>query len=131
MNANELRYGNYIQRITPDSKEYIQVEKISKHFINGLGVSAYLPIPLIEEWLLKFGFEFYKPLSHYRLVYNDVWYQINHKDGVFMFSFVNLNYFESNYMPPKQIEYVHKLQNLFYELENKELWNITTQLKLV
>lgn len=80
------------------------------------------PIPLTEEWLINLGFEYYKVLSHYRIVLEDVWYQVKiNEEGKFLFSFTNLNYDEANHMPPKFIKYVHQLQNLYFALAGNEL----------
>ena len=74
------------------------------------------------KWLYDLGFEFYEVLSHYRIVINDVWYQIKITEkGDFIFSFTNLNYDEVNHMPPKRISFVDELQNLFFFLSGSEL----------
>lgn len=80
------------------------------------------PIPLTEDLLLKLGFEYYYVLGKYRFVIEDVWYMITlTEDGKFLFSFINLNYDEVFHMPPKVIESVNELQNLFYALSKKDL----------
>jgi hypothetical protein len=79
-------------------------------------------IELSIKWLFDLGFEFYEVLSHYRIVINDVWYQIKMTETEgFIFSFTNLNYDEVNHMPPKKISFVDELQNLFFFLSDFEL----------
>ena len=129
VHANELRIGNLMERdgnilevirITKDGIiNYKLVKKSQGMRVNNGNV---IPISLTKEWLLRLGFEWYELLRHYRIVINDVWYQIKiDKDSGFIFSFINLNWDESQQMPPKIIKYVHKLQNLFFELSGKEL----------
>ena len=112
LRASELRIGNYVQLNTNitqvDVIDYNQI--IATEF--GLIELKYIkPIPLTEEWLLKFGFE----------TDNIEWWNgiISigiYKDGLF-------------YCPTgkislrigKEIQYVHQLQNLYFALTGKEL----------
>lgn len=63
------------------------------------------PIPITEEWLLKFGFE------------KDNMYWID--DTNIGFTFYKNGKIEWN--QPKHIKYVHELQNLYFALTGKEL----------
>lgn len=113
MKANELRIGSYV---------YFKDEVLFFEFESGWNFQYIKPIPLTEDWLLKLGFEYYAPLSHYRIVINDIWYKVKITfDGQFLFSFINLNYDEVNHMPPKYIGTVHQLQNLYFSLTGEEL----------
>lgn len=109
MEAKELRIGNYIN---VDSIPYEQVTQI---FTDGVVTEAYEivnswndiePIPLTEEWLLKFGFEkdTYNnefELGEYTLYkYPDEWALS-----------VDFNNVEVAF-----IHYVHQLQNLYHAL---------------
>lgn len=104
--ANELRIGNLVI----DSKNYrITILSISKkgmcsgYFpeLNDYGteeIKLLKPIPLTEEWLVKFGFE--KALDHEGFIKN------------------GLSFFEgflSNEQKHK-LQYVHQLQNLYFAL---------------
>jgi hypothetical protein len=113
MKANELRIGSWYdyngkpKQVTPNTIEEVWIAE--KTWCK--------PIPITEEWLLKFGFEkkegcinnIYfilagKILIQYDLVYNIV-------DFV---KRVNFNVFIS-------IKYVHQLQNLYFALTGEEL----------
>lgn len=70
---NEIRIGNWIQW-EDDSNEQIQVNEIThitgedysatNYFFNG-GLSLdFIPIPLTEEWLIKFGFTKHSHYEH-------------------------------------------------------------------
>ena len=133
----ELRIGNYVfidkallNELADDlgeiiESEYFKVSLIDRMFcnviINGKEVEFQLvdlnPIPLTEEWLIKFGFSqvfitdpqepgaeskywkgYFKIISHsgesFSLYYND---------------------------KPVNIKYIHQLQNLYFALTGKEL----------
>lgn len=122
MKASELRIGNKIRFIDiPDCEAEVnailQYEKVVLgNDINHVkdetwGLDALEPIPLTEEWLLKFGF-----------------YKAGESDGVKWF---NLNddwelelgeeifFWVEDY--PAEVKYVHSLQNLYFALTGTEL----------
>lgn len=71
------------------------------------------PIPLTEEWLLKFGFE--KQDNNWKTL------NLNFATiGWERLAGITLSFeMESIYLP--HIEYVHQLQNLYFALTNEEL----------
>ena len=126
MEAKELRIGNLVY----DYKEDVYlIEGIDLHLTNLHDVKI-KPIPLTEEWLLKFylkdeGIEkFNSPFYSYRsefpkgtsylmpdycdlVIENDRYYYVIGKGGEEVFY--------------KEIKYVHQLQNLYFALTNNEL----------
>lgn len=92
MKANELRIGNYIQ--APSGKCIPLIDGLSIDFIKN-----YKPIPLTEEWLLKFNFKEVKK-DQWRFVNRLV---IKRNDSFF------------DYASEVELKYVHKLQNFFFE----------------
>jgi len=114
MNANELRIGNWIQHKKGDILQ-MNIYHLSD-IIGGTEISEqrhqYNPIPLTQEWLLKFGFE--KDEDEEGTWYN----QIALYEGNECFNY-NASFFEhDNFV---SIEYVHQLQNLYYALTGLEL----------
>lgn len=119
MKATELRIGNLISF----EKEYYTISGISQAFTdepfdvelkndNGMfesiDIEEVSPIPLTEEWLLKFGFE--KAYSCY------------HKQTKIGKEIIlNKNYFLMDIDFPVCVDEVHKLQNLFFALTGEEL----------
>ena len=114
MKASELRIGN---------KFYLpngEIGTISYHEIRLLIVAMekpnYNPIPLTEEWLIKFGFEKSKVSSQFDKekltiqVSNEL---ERHKKGRV--------YFNSWAILEESIKYVHQLQNLYFSLTGEEL----------
>ena len=111
MKANELRIGNYyvdIDNKLSSISGYELHQFTIKENTDNLGVMEYQPIPLTEEWLLKFGFD--------RNILN-----ANHNDIIY--------YSENNIaikgilgmVKPSQCIYVHQLQNLYFALTGEEL----------
>lgn len=117
MKASELRIGNLI--VNPHTKEICTVQAIKPKYkqrknqstgeyfyfldvieYEGMNVTLdlFAPIPLTEEWLLKFGFK--------KSIHIDQW----KKRG---FGFIDV----SN----PQCAFVHQLQNLYFALTGEEL----------
>jgi hypothetical protein len=104
MKAEELRIGNYynkngeIEQITPN--DIIEVWESERIWCK--------PIPLTEEWLLKFGFK-----------------KVEGWDDMFYFEIGNFQVYEYNVSGFEfndfDIKHVHQLQNLYYALTNEEL----------
>jgi hypothetical protein len=72
------------------------------------------PIPLTEEWLLKFGFDYYKSNNSYQLDTKlgfSIWGRIISGFNV---------YYESDEIG-ETFKYVHQLQNLIFALTGNEL----------
>ena len=130
MKANELRLGNYVNVPIPEqcpfriddfeclSYEFIKVAQ--KQMINGKEVHPLTwygndlqPIPLTEEWLLKFGFEnlsltpkFDGSKCNFTFYWevDEIVLRENYED-IFI----------------TRISYVHQLQNLYFALTGEEL----------
>ena len=112
-----LKIGNLVSAITCDGSEAVDIvsELIlvddSVFFKTLKGWSKGRPIPLTEEWLLKFGFS----LVSYRFFISG-----GHEVRSSAFMFNRFSYFiGSIYIA--EVEYVHQLQNLYFALTGKEL----------
>jgi hypothetical protein len=117
MKANELRIGNLVSY---DGRVF-EIDTIAKEFptLNtieyGIGVVDWgniEPIPLTEEWLLKFGFE-----SFHKRDFK--------KKGLFITTYfatpqtlVDDDFGNKRVL---ELKYVHQLQNLYFALTNEEL----------
>jgi hypothetical protein len=99
--ANELRIGNCIN----NGKQNIRVSATTFN----TDISQYNPIPLTEEWLLKFGFEVYK-FDHKKNQYRFKDRLIVIRDDLFC-----------DYGTGVIINHVHQLQNLYFCLCGEEL----------
>ena len=110
MKANEFRVGNYLQ----DKEDKIAIiEKLTKdNYQASSGSITTLPlkpIPLTEEWLLKFGFES-KTAS------------VTHVNSYILGKIYLTNGLRSGiHYGDIEIKYVHQLQNLYFALTGKEI----------
>lgn len=133
MKSTELRIGNLIYQYIKDEGFYLNTvdEDTFKSFIyhneDGWDIdeSYYEPIPLTEEWLVKFGFEITTDPEnvHYKLPlvgeFNES-FVINRKVGysVFYVPHVDCN----NYLCfTTQVKSINELQNLVFALTGEEL----------
>jgi len=126
MEAKELRIGNYVNYF---DKTVI----ISKIELSHIGCSdknsimincynqkdAFKPIPLTEEWLLKFGFKDRSRTLKNKMSYGIeigkmeiAWYRLDNK--------TRFQTIENGFIM-KCVTYVHELQNLYFALTNEEL----------
>ena len=122
MKANELRIGNRVDI----SKIVIVRHETLCDFANGF--IDFQPIPLTEEWLLKFGFEkiefnsdtFGHGTEYHLTVKGAGGFIIEYMDD---FSCCLLGSKSDIGVAPNldSCKYVHQLQNLYFALTNEEL----------
>ena len=130
MEANDLRVGNLIldHEADPTVKIHWEVEEVLKdgvRFRDGSCWTAYEavePIPLTEEWLVKFGFDEITNVDNcdfkeYRM-FNKHSFAIQFPCGN------EAHCYAGNY--PIAIKHVHQLQNLYHALTGEELTIKTT-----
>jgi hypothetical protein len=115
MRVSELRFGNWIQ----DGNEFEQITIDHLNCLNS-GRCEYDPIPLTEEWLVKFGLN-----RHHSDYANNVMFIKNEADNL-------LTEFEWGVYPNyvgrgiqinnrKPLKYVHQIQNIYFALIGEEL----------
>jgi len=109
MKVTELRIGNlYFHEPTND---YDEVRKNTFDLIER-NPECYKPIPLTEEWLIKFGFEDNQKVKGVKYI-----------DGVIAIDCIRYGkgwcLANDEYHP--NIKYVHQLQNLYFALTGEEL----------
>ena len=112
MNIKEFRIGNLLQE--NNTKEIIEVLKLSKDelFLSGNFKREWQaePIPLTEEWLLKFGFKSDPYNDQYYL--DDFKIECDKTKGFLDLWVVNCRV---------DLKTVHQLQNIYFALTGKEL----------
>ena len=134
MKANELRIGNYVNYeqtthlitcINIDYSISLWVDKRGEEHLYQHQNNEIKPIPLTEEWLIKFGFKHS----------NKDWYELNDTniyEGTLNIclkqkcSTLTCMSGKNELMLCKPFDYVHQLQNLYFALTGEEL---TTKLK--
>lgn len=125
MTANELRIGNWVEdnAIVIGSK-ITQINNITNEDQSCILLK---PIPLTEEWLLKFGFErdiYHCPENNFDM--KDGWSFLIEDLGIYIkfhedFSFSIYDESDDIGLLIKDPEHVHQLQNLYFALTGEEL----------
>lgn len=114
MDKRELRIGNYV---------YAGKNNFVCRFESFYGMTNfeskpdnYSPIPLTEEWLLKFGFEKDDDVNQYWICS-----ELNHL--IYVYYEKSRSCFAMIYNGSQfcVIQYVHQLQNLYFALTGEEL----------
>ena len=122
MEANELRIGNWVQL------EIMKPYQIEPHhfLLNEDGYSDCLdlsiPIPLTEDWLIKFGFKKKKEAFHIDL--DAGWSYLCLASDFSLCIYGSPHHYENGFYPCFQrdvIKYVHQLQNIYFALTGQEL----------
>jgi hypothetical protein len=133
MKAEELRIGNYIStsymssstlKVTAIHSDRVCFESVTHDFKSNT-ISSYIePIPLTEEWLLKFGFNneykkgwIGKDVKHPNGTTTDFVLSYPERMGIWQDSFA----FEYDSFRFVALESVHQLQNLYFALTGEEL----------
>lgn len=107
MKASELRIGNIVSYGDGELFVDINVFRDLEHY-------KLKPIPLTEEWLVKFGFE--KEYSNY-WSHKKSYFEIDKDNYGLWINSVNGN----EYHHGNGFKHVHQLQNLYFALTGEEL----------
>lgn len=127
MKANNLRIGNWLEfedkTMTVSSIHIDDTIRFKVPYGGSIGcfkLSAHIkPIPLTEEWLLRFGFENYETDKSrvYRLNGFMATYVFNGRfKGKRYLKYHNITFEDFGH-----IQHVHQLQNLYFSLTGEEL----------
>jgi hypothetical protein len=121
--ANELRIGNLIQtkyegivqviNINSEKFDYVDIRKQTYNGIGRYDIKSCTPIPLTEEWLIKFGFK--KPAHSWN---GDI-FHLTEWDEFPLNWAVAMD--KNGAILVLKLKYVHQLQNLYFALTGKEL----------
>lgn len=148
--AKELRIGNFISyngeavpvytvatdepNMQPDPPYIVVLSKNSTHFVNR-GEEDFDPIPLTEEWLLRFGSNEPLRFSNLKMIegngpgdmHGAMVYEfgsdatVYEKNGRWFYELAQSNDDYGTNVFTKEIKKVHHLMNLFFDLNDKEL----------
>lgn len=126
MEANELRLGNLILY----NGKVTEVESVSLFYVNvgihddglQINIEDCSPIPLTEEWLLKFGFTTGDGDYFLKEVIDDlgISYILEEKQ-LHLIYFCDTGGVTDAILIPKEIKYINQLQNLYFALTGEEL----------
>jgi hypothetical protein len=114
--ANELRIGNLISYTIEDDlderkkwSEVSEIDAVDILHLTKFKDKNYKPIPLTEDWLLKFGFE----KSSYYYEIKGIAISLGEDGRTILNGCGEVN--------AKHCVYVHQLQNLYFALTGQEL----------
>jgi len=125
LDVKELRIGNYVDHTPLFNKLTYLVKGINRNYIEGveykfkdndfgihrIETSIIEPIPLTEEWLIKFGFESDPYQDRYILVTDNGEFIVHcNKTKGYLELWIDLS------LRTVDLKTVHQTQNLFYEL---------------
>lgn len=122
MEAKELRIGNLV-----GYKDYaLEVGSLNVHDTE---FKELKPIPLTEEWLLKFGFELCEIVTNENItVFPSIknTFHLYHKDVDHEWFDISVNtrvnkIYTNHTLERIEIKHVHQLQNLYFALTGEEL----------
>ena len=108
MKANELRIGNWIQFRHTETPVRITLGDFVREY-NDEHLEDYEPIPLTEEWLVRFGYVKSKELNYF-------W-----EDNNLTIWFADSGFYIESCIGKLRIKHVHQLQNLYFALTGEEL----------
>jgi hypothetical protein len=121
MNLQELRIGNYVmQRGETTIVESIKFSLNDWQRINELIYKSCTPIPITEEWLLNFEFEWEYIESKNngeieKMLFKDILLMKRHHNNLWVacpYGYI---------ISPNRTLYIHQLQNLYFALTGQEL----------
>jgi hypothetical protein len=123
MKANELRIGNYVYELLVKDNCFvnteIQLHTVGEYVISSVEKGRAMPIPLTEEWLIKFGFESVGLGGNRFVLYNAIDGTSNfviETDGIILYPQIDYDI-----VCWSEFKYVHQLQNLYFALTGEEL----------
>jgi hypothetical protein len=115
----ELRIGDFfeIDLQSPGKRKIKKVEEIGQKQVlledAWCHLNKLIPIPITEEILLECGFKKFQWITEANVFTQDNFNCILDENGVQVFS--------SDYNNLKPVKHLHELQNLYFELKEKEL----------
>jgi hypothetical protein len=114
MKANELRIGNWLNWYSKYHRNGYFDKQLEIDDFTQTDLSSARPIPLTEEWLLKFGFE-----EEYSQLTNIYKYFL--PNTPFGYCQGKFNVFTQTGCFSVETKHVHQLQNLYFALTGEEL----------
>lgn len=103
-----------------DKKVDLQVRR----YINNHGMGDFQPIPLTEDWLIKFGFEIidkFEESSNIKATHKESTLELDYNINGFWVMTTSICTGVGHGLRNGRCEYVHQLQNLIHALTGKEL----------
>lgn len=129
--ASELMIGNLISFegliciINKIDEQGVVVKFQKNNELEWIDLFQFYPIPLTEEWLLKFGFEITKQTKED----NNIWTFKGSECKFELEQIIKFHLYDNMHFGT-EIKHVHQLQNLYFALTGEELKFKTTKKKI-
>lgn len=125
MKANELRINNYLEYFMEDFENPWRVTQVDiddiAYFVQYPNDTDYRPIPLTEEWLLKFGFVKGKGAFFIEVLKTEFYFRDSYTGGYYWGFVSNSDWNMCELTDVRPVNYVHQLQNLYFAITGEEL----------
>ena len=119
--GNLFYYGDRLAEVSTIHRTHFYCEEYKTRIAFGNSIQlSFKPIPLTEEWILKFGFE----VNTYGYVIGKDNLNIHiwmHDDGLVRDIELSSTMISGAYPKIENFKYVHQIQNLYYSLFGEEL----------
>lgn len=122
MKPTELRLGNLIKvkelNLNNGNYEW-ETQEVTYHVLHSIlagNRKGFEPIPIAEEWLLRFGFEKINEPLGYHFENKDCWIYL-----IGLGFEIEINTLDERHNLCRSFLYVHQLQNLYFALTGNEL----------
>jgi hypothetical protein len=128
MDARELRIGNIIKDDRKAQDWRFATHRIISDLASNPNIELYHPVPLTEEWLIKFGFRPHPRGGFYTIIHNSpgieavIQWKQNGYLGIETAQGLD-GELTNHTQLPVLIKHVHQLQNLYFALTGEELIN--------
>ena len=116
MKANDFRLGNLYHFEDVSGMVVERVDYIENEMVDWNHLDLIHPIPLTEEWLLRFGFTITKKTKEG----NEIWTFMGDEHKFEIEQIIGF-YLYDNMCFGTEIKHVHQLQNLYFALCGEEL----------
>lgn len=110
MKASELKIGNHLRYPKKNYFEITESDFKNDNFWYDIHDEIIEPIPITEDWLIRFGFE--PKVMHFQKTGSHFYVYKRHTDNQLVYRTNNFTI---------ELKFIHQLQNLYFALTGEEL----------
>ncbi|MCT4321800.1 hypothetical protein [Elizabethkingia anophelis] len=123
MNSKELRIGNLIKDEHGTLSNIVEITDYDRIAVGNNRVvkdlSNCVPIPLTEEWLIKFGFKKgYNAYYSYLEIWDSLYIIVSKNNTIYISESSSIS---GHQLQVANFEHIHQIQNFYFAIANKEL----------
>jgi hypothetical protein len=110
--ARELKIGNWVS-----FEDHLIKQQRIVFLSEKADLSMVEPIPLTEDWLLRFGFDYVRGEEYHNKRINEGAFHLKRVGDAFNHWY----FYHKDKMITTNIRFVHQLQNIFFAMKSEEL----------